>query len=134
MSGFNKKSAERISKVVKRVERTAYGVDTSRRGSNVRQDVIFFKLNENLVKSINTTLEAVAVRGTVYGPDPLNPTQHTSDTVYVPQELVVGEPPRVEWLVSRSLDFSASAQTSGIAHWVNGEWLIVWIDCTQDFQ
>jgi hypothetical protein len=92
---------------------------------------VFFVLNEDMDAATDSLTDAAAARATVYASDPASPPVMATDrSTYTPQGLTTSTPARVEWVVNRSLDFSASAGAAGMAIWINGELLVFWVDCT----
>ena len=128
---FDRKSAARIAAATRRVEQTPKGGNAERRGSQTSLRPVFFVLNEDMDSATDSLTDAAAVRATVYASDPASPPVMATDrSTYTPQGLTTSTPARVEWVVNRSLDFSASAGAAGMAIWINGELLVFWVDCT----
>ena len=128
---FDRKSAERIAAATRRVEQTPKGGNVQRRGSHDGLRPVFFVLNEDMDAATDSLTGAFAAQATVYASDPANPPVMAADrSTYTPQDLTTSSPARVEWVVNRSLDFTASAGAAGMAIWINGELLVFWVDCT----
>jgi hypothetical protein len=133
MSGvkFSKKSAERVAAVTKRVEAMPRGEHQIRRGNITGTLVAYFILNDPLAAATDSLTGAAVAQATFYASDPDNPAvMAAGQTTYTPQELATSSPARVEWVVNRSLDLAANADAGGMAVFVNGEWLVFWVDCT----
>jgi hypothetical protein len=128
---FDRNSAARIAAATRRVEQTPKGGNAERRGSQTSLRPVIFVLNEDMDAATDSLTDAAAARATVYASDPASPPVMATDrSTYTPQGLTTSTPARVEWVVNRSLDFSASAGAAGMAIWINGELLVFWVDCT----
>lgn len=128
---FDKRSAARIAAATRRVEQTPKGGNAERRGSQASVRPVFFVLNEDMDAATDSLTGAAVAQATVYASDPANPPVMASDrSTYTPQHLITSTPARVEWVVNRSLDFTASSGAAGMAIWINGELLVFWVDCT----
>ena len=128
---FDRNSAARIAAATRRVEQTPKGGNAERRGSQTSLRPVFFVLNEDMDAATDSLTDAAAASATVYASDPASPPVMATDrSTYTPQGLTTSTPARVEWVVNRSLDFSASAGAAGMAIWINGELLVFWVDCT----
>lgn len=133
MSGvvFDKKAAQRVAAATKRVEAMPRGGNAARRDTLPAMQVVYFILDEDMDVATDSLTGATAAQATVYTGDPANPPVMADDrSTYTPQELLTSTPDRVEWVVNRSLDMDAVANTAGMAIRVNGELLVFWVDCT----
>ena len=134
MSGvnFTRSGAKRLTDATKRVERMPRGRETSRRtGQGSGESLIFFQLQEPLQKAGNSLMDARAAQATAFFPDEEQPAYQPDDaSSYVPAVFKTSTPPRTIWVVNRSLDFEGITGGSGMAQFVGGEWLVIWVDCT----
>lgn len=130
---FDKKSAQRIGAATKRVEAMPRGGNATRRDGSPLPQVVFFILDDVLGAATDSLTGAATARAKVYAGDPSNPPVMAADqSTYTPQGLITSSPARVEWVVNRSLDMAAQANTAGMAIRVNGELLVFWVDCTDE--
>ena len=124
--GFTQDAAKRISRAVRRVERTSQGDGgRSQRPYSLEGEVIMLLADSDCDPADNPFDGATYVKGTV-----LIPTAVSADwspTSYTPQELGLGD--RKEWIVNRSVDAQFVEDTLIIARRTYGEWLLIWHDC-----
>jgi hypothetical protein len=133
MSGvkLSREAAKRMAAATKRVEALPHGNVRDRRSNHSPGSIAMFRLDEALLAATDARTGAAVARATFYSSDPDSPPVMAADrSTYTPQTLRTSTTPRVEWVVNRSLDFTADAKAMGMAIMVNGEWLIFWIDCT----
>lgn len=131
MAGFEKRSAQRIAKVVREYEREPKGEKRKRLPRNpIEQRWIPFTLEEDMGAATDPLTGATATEAKVLRPDRDYPPEVDTGPPfeYTPQRLIESSEDTI-YVVNRSVDASASSGTYGLAAWVNGEWLLVWIDC-----
>ena len=108
-------------------------LDTAGNGTTTLTDLVGSNNGTltNMDAATDSLTGAAVAQATVYASDPANsPVMAADRSTYTPQHLITSTPARVEWVVNRSLDFTASSGAAGMAIWINGELLVFWVDCT----